>query len=94
MIHWLCKEGQMDKANDLLLDMEAKNRVPSEVTFCTLLRGFIQNNKKSKVVVLLHKMAAEKLVVSDLSLYSKVVDLLSKDKKYRECLNQFRHLLF
>lgn len=94
MIHWLCKEGQMDKANDLLLDMEAKNRVPSEVTFCTLLRGFIQNNKKSKVVVLLHKMAAEKLVVSDLSLYSKVVDLLSKDKKYREWLNQFRHLLF
>lgn len=68
--------------------MEKNGCAPNVVTFNTLMHGFLQNNKTSKVVELLHKMAEpERNLVPDDTTFSIVVDLLAKDEKYRECLN-------
>ena len=86
MINGLCKKGELEKTNRLLLDMEEKGCIPTEVIFATLMRGFIHNNEKSKAVELLHKMAKRNLI-PDASIVSMVIDLLVNDENYRECLN-------
>ena len=86
MINGLCKKGELEKANCLLLDMEENGCIPDVVTFDTLMRGFIHNNEKSKVVELLHKMAKRNLI-PDASIVSMVIDLLVNDENYRGCLN-------
>lgn len=48
MIHGLCKEGQMEKANDLELEMEDRGqKLYSKFVspLSTLMRGFFQNNE-------------------------------------------------
>jgi hypothetical protein len=44
----------MEKANDLLLEMEDKDCAPNVVTFNTLMLGFFRNNETQKVVEFLH----------------------------------------
>ncbi|KAK1567573.1 hypothetical protein Q3G72_013738 [Acer saccharum] len=92
----LCKlmiqRGKLEKANDLLLGMEEKGCIQDVVTFATLMRGFIQNNEKSNVVELLHKMVKRNLI-PNASIVSMVIDLLVNDENYRECLNSLPSFL-
>lgn len=44
----------MEKANDLLLEMEDKGCAPNLVTFNTPMLSFLQNNEIQKVVEFLH----------------------------------------
>lgn len=78
-MHGLPKEGQIEKANSLLIDMEEKGVSPNVDTFTTLMNGFIQINGTEKVIELLHKMA-ERIVMPDSAIFSVVVDLLVKNK--------------
>lgn len=86
LIHGLCNKRDLEKANDLFQEMEERGCAPNVVTYNTLMRGFFLNNELPKVVELLHKMV-EKNVSPDASTASIVVDVLSKDEKYRKCLN-------
>ncbi|GAY61272.1 hypothetical protein CUMW_208650 [Citrus unshiu] len=79
MIHGLCNDGQMDKAHDLFLDMEAKGVEPNFLIFNTLMLGFIRNNETSKVIELLHRID-KRNVMPDASILSIVVDLLVKNE--------------
>lgn len=44
MIHGFCKEGQIQKVNGLLLDMEEKGLAPNVVIFDTLMPGLIRSD--------------------------------------------------
>lgn len=88
MIHGFCKEGQIQKANGLLLDMEEKGLEPNVVIFDTLMRGLIRNDEPSKVNELLHIMA-EKKVAPDASIISLLLDLLAKDQISSKLLLSF-----
>ncbi|KAK2638768.1 hypothetical protein Ddye_026563 [Dipteronia dyeriana] len=82
IINGLCKEGRLEEANDLLLNMEGKSFAPNVITYDTLIRGFLHNDETTKVVKLLHKMA-ERSIMLDASIASIVIYLLLKDEKYR-----------
>ncbi|KAI9174151.1 hypothetical protein LWI28_012797 [Acer negundo] len=86
LINGICKEGELEKANSLLLDMEENGYIPNDITFNTLMRGFIQNNDMPKVVELLHKMS-KRNVIPDATTFFIVIDLLGMEENYRECLN-------
>ena len=87
LINGLCKNGQLEEANELLSYMEEKGCAPDVITFTPLMYGFLKNHEISKVVELLHKMAERNLKPTECTM-SLVTQLLIKAKNYRECLNQ------
>ncbi|KAF5482347.1 hypothetical protein F2P56_002924 [Juglans regia] len=86
MIDGFCRVRDLEKANDLFLEMEEKGCAPNVVVYNVLMRSFCENNELQKVLELLHKMVERELSPDD-STVSIVLDLLSKDEKYRECLD-------
>ncbi|XP_031269442.1 pentatricopeptide repeat-containing protein At1g12775, mitochondrial-like [Pistacia vera] len=87
LINGLCKNGQLEMANKLLLYMEGKGCAPDVVSFTTLMFGFLKNNEIQKVVGLLHKMAEKNVKSTECSM-SLVMQLLMKAENYHECLNE------
>lgn len=81
MIYGLRNEGQIQKANDLFFDVEAKGVSPDFVIFNSLMHSFIWNNVTSceAVIELLHKIKA-KNVMPDASIASIVEDSLVKNE--------------
>lgn len=55
--HGFSEHGHMQKANNLFLKMKNEGCAPNLIS--TLMQGFCNYNKASKVVELLHKMAKE-----------------------------------
>lgn len=86
MIHGFCSLKHLEKANDLFLEMEENVCAPNVVVYNALMHGFCENNELQKVLELLHKMVERELSPDD-STVCIVLDLLSKDEKYRECLD-------
>lgn len=86
MICGFCRVKDLEKANDLLLEMEEKGCDPNVVIYNAPMCSFCENNELQKVFELLHKMV-ERELSPDASTVSMVLDLLSKDEKYREYLD-------
>lgn len=72
--------------------MEEKGCAPNAVIYNTVMDFFLKNNDSSKVVELIHKMA-EKNVLPNASTFSIVIELLSMNGKYHECLDLLPTLL-
>jgi pentatricopeptide repeat protein len=62
MIHGFSKHGNMEKANNLFLNMEKEGYAPDVISFNTLLRGFCNLKEASKVIELLVKMREKYLL--------------------------------
>ncbi|CAI9781186.1 unnamed protein product [Fraxinus pennsylvanica] len=81
MINGFCKNGEMEKANNLFLEMEKESCAPVVVTFNTLMRGFCNNNEAPKVIELLHEMAERNSSPDEYTVVL-VINLVCKDSKY------------
>lgn len=46
----------MDEANELFAEMKAKDCLPNDITYNTLIRGYFQNEKYDEVCVLIDDM--------------------------------------
>lgn len=86
MIRGFCIEGRIEKAYDLLLDMEEKGCAPNVLTINTLLHSFCQIGECLKVIELLHKMAKRDVEPDEITV-SILEELLNKDENYHECMN-------
>ncbi|XP_076944171.1 uncharacterized protein LOC143614699 [Bidens hawaiensis] len=84
MIHGFCKTGQLKKADFLFLEMIENGCAPNVVTFNAFMRKGL--DIRPKVVELVKKMVESK-VKPDASTVSLMVDLLSKDEKYKRYLD-------
>ncbi|KAJ0520165.1 putative tetratricopeptide-like helical domain superfamily [Helianthus annuus] len=90
MIHGFCKTGQVKKADSLFFEMIENKCAPNVVTFNAFMRK--GSNMGPKVVELVKK-AVERKVTPDASTLSLMVDLLSKDEKYKKYLDTLRTFL-
>ncbi|KAL5820397.1 hypothetical protein ACOSQ3_022279 [Xanthoceras sorbifolium] len=83
MINGLCKERQLEEANNLLSIIEKKKKgcAPNVITYNTLMHGFFQNSATTKVVELLHKMA-KRNIMPNTSTTSIIINLLVNNEKY------------
>ncbi|KAM0028366.1 putative tetratricopeptide-like helical domain superfamily [Helianthus debilis subsp. tardiflorus] len=84
MIHGFCKTGQLKKADSLFFEMIENKCAPNVVTFNAFMRK--GSNMAPKVVELVKK-TVERKVTPDASTLSLMVDLLSKDEKYKKYLD-------
>ncbi|KAJ0742504.1 putative tetratricopeptide-like helical domain superfamily [Helianthus annuus] len=90
MIHGFCKMGQVKKADSLFFEMIENKCAPNVVTFNAFMRK--GSNMGPKVVELVKK-TVERKVTPDASTLSLMVDLLSKDEKYKKYLDTLRTFL-
>ncbi|MFS7975239.1 putative tetratricopeptide-like helical domain superfamily [Helianthus anomalus] len=90
MIHGFCKTGQLKKADSLFFEMIENKCAPNVVTFNAFMRK--GSNMAPKVVELVKK-TVERKVTPDASTLSLMVDLLSKDEKYKKYFDTLRTFL-
>ncbi|KAK4845135.1 hypothetical protein QYF36_001323 [Acer negundo] len=87
LIHGLCRSDNPIVALELHEHVvNGNSKYGVTLTFGTLIRSFIQNNERSKVVELLHEMANSNLIL-DASIVSMVIEILVDDENYHEFLN-------
>ncbi|KAL5708419.1 hypothetical protein ACHQM5_019215 [Ranunculus cassubicifolius] len=56
MIGGFCKEGMMDEASKLFIQMEEDGCAPNEITFKTLIEGHLRKNNEYEARQLIDKM--------------------------------------
>lgn len=77
MISGLCNGGLTYEAEKLLRKMEEKGCSPDNVTYNSIIRGYIHCNETSRIVGLIQQMV-ERGFSADASTMKLIVDLFSK----------------
>lgn len=80
MIRGFCKEGLLEEANKIFMEMKANSCMPEDVTYNTLIRGCFENKKYDEACVLIDEMVADGFSV-DASTTSMLLYLLKSKEQ-------------
>ncbi|KAF6153303.1 hypothetical protein GIB67_003493 [Kingdonia uniflora] len=79
MIHWFMRSGLLKEAIDFFEEMEDKGCMADDVTFNTMVQGFLQNNKIYTAIQFLNEMA-ERNFLTNARTTSMITVLVAKCK--------------
>ncbi|CAL5420023.1 unnamed protein product [Camellia sinensis] len=91
MIQGLCEEGLLYEAKELFVKMEQNHCLPSDVTYNTVIRGFIEQHKCYEALILVEEMVQRGFSI-DASTFPLIVDILStkgQDPALQEVIKKF-----
>ncbi|CAI9105662.1 OLC1v1004640C1 [Oldenlandia corymbosa var. corymbosa] len=80
MITALCKEGLLEEANEVFIQMEANGCLANEITYNAIIRVLIKGDKYDDAAVYLQEMRSKGFVLN-LSNSSDVLNIISRKKK-------------
>ncbi|CAL5351065.1 unnamed protein product [Camellia sinensis] len=91
MIRGLCEEGLLHEAKELFVKMEQSGCLPNDVTYNTIIRGFIGQHKCYEALILVEEMV-QRGFSADAFNFPLIVDILStkgQDPALREVIKKF-----
>ncbi|CAL5422463.1 unnamed protein product [Camellia sinensis] len=91
MIQGFCDEGLLREAKELFVKMEHNGCLPNDVTYNTIIRGFIGQHKCYEALILVEEMV-QRGFSADASNSSLVIDILStkgQDPALQEVIKKF-----
>ncbi|KAF5940862.1 hypothetical protein HYC85_022029 [Camellia sinensis] len=91
MIQGFCEEGLLREAKELFVKMEHNGCLPNDVTYNTIIRGFIGQHKCYEALILVEEMV-QRGFSADASNSSLVIDILStkgQDPALQEVIKKF-----
>ncbi|GMP85239.1 hypothetical protein CsSME_00038475 [Camellia sinensis var. sinensis] len=91
MIQGFCEEGLLREAKELFVKMEHNGCLPNDVTYNTIIRGFIGQHKCYEALILVEEMV-QRGISADASNSSLVIDILltkGQDPALQEVIKKF-----